>query len=41
MLTILSRTAALLADVSFIRLEGADREFNEPSHNREVDFQST
>jgi hypothetical protein len=29
---------ALLADVPFIRLEGIDREFNEPSHNREADF---
>jgi hypothetical protein len=32
------RIRALLADVPFIRLEGAGREFNEPSHNREVDF---
>jgi hypothetical protein len=32
------RLQALLADVPFIRVEGADREVVEPSRNREVDF---
>jgi transcriptional regulator with AbiEi antitoxin domain of type IV toxin-antitoxin system len=32
------RLQALLADVPFIRVEGADREIGEPSRNREADF---